>query len=131
MIIDTSGEYKVLGVNKTPPALVVYLTAKAFKDVVSQIDREAFIKVRNVKGNYKEIKVNSFSDLQENEAGFPNWENCALNINIKISTLGKEIKERLDKSPSWWLIAKSKDKALSLMVDKQSEKVLTRKVIEI
>lgn len=126
------GSYLILSENKYPPAIIVVIDEeKLFDKIVSRIDKEAFIRVRNVKNNYSKLILNSIGDLSQNPSGFPDYNKCELNLGIEVEGLDKRIIDILDRNPTWLFLIKNTIKGITLTVniDKQSEKVIKRKLL--
>lgn len=132
-MLKNEGIYKLIGDTRVPPSLVTHITDSIdFNTIVKRIDKEAFLKIRNEKGNFSQIRISSMGDSSFNTVGNLDSSNCELDLRIYIENIEKDILEKVRNSPLWWFIIKNRTakKVLSFTVEKNSGKIIKRELIE-
>ena len=119
-----------------PPVLVVELARREqFQFMCDVINEEMFLKVRRTAAKYRQLVVNTV-DRTEVDPGVFDYDECKLNITVKVIEPSKKNREELDNAPFWsMLFVHSRDEftdkdKLSVAIDKDSEEILMRCLIE-
>ena len=117
-----------------PPALYVSVTDKnVYKKLVGLIQREAFLRVRQIDDRYQRLVLNTVGDAPVvDNLGRLDYAKCALNMSLCFEASDDKMKEELDSSPVWQFMFVNTDKKatrerLAVVIDKETEEIKLRK----
>ena len=118
-----------------PPILLINLSKRKNDNLYSYIKTllsgEMFLRVRRVHSKYSKIILNSLSDLILDTEGHPVYDKCKINLDLDIDPVDDIIKARLDISPIWLIGIVSQKEYITFAVEKKSEVIVKRRVVQI
>jgi len=119
-----------------PPALAVSVTdKKAYRQLVTIIQREAFIRVRQMDIGYRRLVLNTVGDapiVDKDPLRRLDYSQCELNMSVTFTSTSEEVTKSLDNSPVWQFMFVNTDKTgarerLAIVIDKETEEIKLRK----
>ena len=125
---------RITGSEEThPPALAVSVSDRtAYKLLVKIVQKESFLRVRQMDDLYQRLVLNTVGDapiVDRDPLGRLDYERCALNMSLEFKAADTEIKRRLDNSPVWqfMFVCTGMKERLAVVVDKETEEIKVRK----
>jgi hypothetical protein len=120
---------------KNLPVLVIDLpNKKQFSYLCDIISREEFLRVRREMSRCRQLALNTLGDASEIDPGVLDYSTCELDMCIEVEEPQDDTLLHIDTTPVWSFLfihsrAKKSEK-LSILVSKETERILWRKKIE-
>lgn len=120
-----------------PPTLVIDVASQdQYQYIYDILLTELFIKIRRVVSRYRQIVINTIGEAVDLGDGATSYDECRLNLTVKIKTPERSIRTGIDNSPVWSILfvhptrKTKKNRMIFILVDKQTEEIVYRKDIE-